>query len=148
MGRKIGAGALLLLSAFMLLGFLRSSASLGSPTALFALLIAVGVPAAGGVALLRGALGANPKERMEQLRQQTIEAEVLRLAMQHHGRLTVVEVTTALALTGDEAKRTLDDLVQRDVADLDFNEEGVLFYTFHDAKYFKGESKPKELADG
>ena len=148
MGRKIGAAALLLLSAFMLLGFLRSGASMGSPTAWFALLIAVGVPAAGGVALFRGALGGNPKERMARLRRQTIEAEVLRLAMQHRGRLTVVEVTTALALSGDEAKRTLDDLVQREVADLDFNEEGVLFYTFHDAKYFNGESRPKELTDG
>ena len=149
-GRKFGAWALLVLAAFMLLGFLRSGAGLGSPTAFFALLVTVALPAAGGIALLRGALGGNAKGRMEQLRQQTIEAEILRLAMQHKGRLTVVEVTSALALTGDEAKRALDELERREVAELDFTEDGVLFYTFHDAKYFKGEQAdtPKRLTDG
>lgn len=148
MRRKIGAGVLLLLATFMLYGFLRSGAGLGAPTALFALLITVALPAAGGVALLRGALGGNSKERMAQLRRQTIDAEILRLAMQRQGRLTVVEVTSALALTGEEAKAALDDLERREVADLDFTEDGVLFYTFHDAKYLKGTAKPKELPDG
>ena len=134
----------------MLLGFLRSGAGLGSPTALLALLITVALPAAGGIALLRGALGGNSKGRMEQLRRQTIESEILRLAMQHQGRLTVVEVTSALALQGEEVKSALDELVRREVADLDFNEEGVLFYTFHEAKYFKGDQavKPGELTGG
>ena len=150
MGRKIGAWALLVLAAFMLWGFMRSGAGLGSPTAFFALLVTVALPAAGGIALLRGALGGNPKDRMHQLRRQTIEAEILRLAMQHHGRLTVVEVTSALALTGDEAKGALDELERREVAELDFTEDGVLFYTFHEAKYFKGEqpNAPKRLSDG
>lgn len=148
-GRKIGAGVLLVLAAFMLLGFLRSGASLGSPTALFALLFSVGLPAAGGVALLRGAFG-RPKDRMEQLRRQTIESEILRLAMQHQGRLTVVEVTTALALSGEEAKCALDELERREVAELDFTEDGVLFYTFHEAKYFQGGASHanKKLTDG
>lgn len=150
MGRKVWGGALLLLAAFMLLGFLRSGAGLGSATALFALIIAVGLPAVGGIALLRGSLGGNSQGRMELLRRQTIEAEILRLAMQHQGRLTVVEVTSALALQGEEVKGSLDELVRRQVADLDFNEEGVLFYTFHDAKYFKGDqsNKPRELSGG
>ncbi len=149
-GRKIGAAALLFLAGFMLLGFLRSSAGLGSPTAIFALLVAVGLPAAGGIALLRGALGGSSRGRMDQLRRQTIEAEILRLAMQHQGRLTVVEVTSALALTGDEAKRALDELERKEVADLDFTDDGVLFYTFHDAKFFKGAQpiKPDALTDG
>lgn len=138
----------MLLAALMLLGFLRSGASLGSPTALFAVLITVALPAAAGVALLRGGRGGNATGRMEQLRRQTIEAEILRLAMQHNGRLTVVQVTAALALSGDEAKRALDELERREVAELDFTEDGVLFYTFHDAKYFKGASTPKELTDG
>ena len=148
MGRKIGGAALLLLSAIMLLGVARSGASLGSPTTLFAVLITVVLPAAGGIALLRGALGRNSKARMEQLRQQTIDAEILRLAMKQQGRLTAVEVASALALSGDEAKRSLDSLVAREVAELDVTDDGVLVYSFHDARYFDGGSGAKGLLDG
>ncbi len=140
MGRKIGGAALLLLSALMLLGFARSGASIASPTALFAVLITVVLPAAGGVALLRGALGGNSRARMQQLRQQTIDAEILRLAMARQGKLTAVEVASALALPEDEARRSLDALVTREVADLDVTDEGVLVYSFHEARYFNGNS--------
>jgi hypothetical protein len=135
-GRKIGGIALLLLSALMLLGFARSGASMGSPTTLFALLITVALPAAGGIVLLRGALGGNSKARMEQLRQQTIDAEILRLAMAQRGKLTAVQVASALALPEDEARRSLDALVVREVADLDVTDDGVVVYSFHDARYF------------
>lgn len=148
MGRKIGGAALLLLSALMLLGFARSGASLASPTALFALLITVALPAAAGVALLRGALGGNSQGRMQQLRRQTIDAEILRLAMRQQGRLTAVEVASALALPGDEAKNALDSLVTREVADLEVTDDGVLVYTFHDARYLDGTSGAKGLLDG
>jgi hypothetical protein len=137
-GRKIGGGALLLLSALMLLGFARSGASMASPTTLVALLITVGLPAAGGIALLRGALGGNSKARMQQLRQQTIDAEILRLAMAKQGKLTAVEVASALALPEGEAKSSLDSLVAREVADLDVTDDGVLVYSFHDARYYDG----------
>ena len=148
MGRKIGGAALLLVAALMLLGFARSSASMGSPTALFALLITVALPAAGGIVLLRGSLGGTSKARMAQLRQQTIDAEILRLAMQHQGRLTAVEVASALALDGTEAKSALDDLVNRQVADLEVSDEGVLIYTFHDARYFDGDRSGKDRLNG
>ena len=148
MGRKIGGAALLLIAALMLLGFARSSAGLGSPTALFALLLTVALPAAGGIALLRGSLGGHSKARMVQLRQQTIDAEILRLAMQHQGRLTAVEVASALALDGADAKSALDDLVNRQVADLEVSDEGVLIYIFHDARYFDGDRAAKGRLNG
>ena len=148
MGRKIGGAALLLIATLMLLGFARSSASLGSPTALFALLLTVALPAAGGIALLRGSLGGHSKARMVQLRQQTIDAEILRLAMQQQGRLTAVEVASALALDGADAKSALDDLVNRQVADLEVSDEGVLIYIFHDARYFDGDRAVKGRLNG
>lgn len=139
MGRKLGGAALLLVAALMLLGFARSSAGLGSPTAIFALLLTVALPAAGGVALLRGSTGRNSAARMAQLRRQTIDAEILRLAMQHQGRLTAVEVASALALDAAECKTALDDMVTSQVADLEVSDEGVLIYTFHEARYFDGD---------
>lgn len=147
MSRKIGGGALLFIAALMLLGFLRSSASLMSPTAIFALLLTVALPAYAGIALLRGALGGTSATRMQALRQQTIEAEILKLAMAHQGRLTEVEVASALALPAGEAKLSLDALVAREVADLEITDEGVLVYTFHEARYFEGKRNAGGLLD-
>ena len=147
MGRKIGGIALLVVAALMLLGFARSSAALTSPTALFALFLVVVMPAVGGVALLRGSLGRNSTKRMAQLRQQTIDAEILRVAMGRGGRLTAVEVASTLGLAADESKAALDDLVQRQVADLEVSDEGVLIYTFHEARYFKGDSASQARRD-
>src|SRR5438046_1018231 len=103
MNRRTAGIALLALAGFMLLGFLKSSAALTSPAVLAALLIVVVVPAGAGFALLRG----NPnRARLAELRERTIEAEVLRMAAQQGGRLTAVEVAAALALPPESAKQT------------------------------------------
>lgn len=136
MGRKIGGGLLLLVGAFMFVGFLRSGAPLLSPTGLFAVLLTVALPAFAGAALLRGTLGGTSRGRMQALRQQTIEAEIMKLAMAQQGRLTEVEVASTLALPPGEAKAALDGLVSREVADLEITDAGVLVYTFHEARYF------------
>lgn len=148
-GRTLGGVALLGIAAFMLLGFLRSDVSWASPTAIVALLITVVLPAAGGVALLRGVttIGGRRSARVEQLRQRTIEAEILRLAMQQRGRLTTVEVATALALPAESAKATLDALVEREIADLEITDAGVLVYTFHEAKHVDGKHGSRGVLD-
>ncbi len=144
--RRWGGIALLAIAAFMLLGFLNSSATLGSPTALVALLLTVGLPAAGGAALLRG-IGSGRNARAERLRQQTIDAEILRLATQHRGKLTAVEVATALAIPPETAKTSLDSLVERDVADLQITDAGVIVYAFHDAKHVGDKSSARDILD-
>lgn len=146
MSRKTIAIALLTLAALMLFGFLRSNASIAAPATIVALLITVVAPAAGGIALLRGRDLARGK-RLDQLRQQTIDAEVLRMAVSENGRLTAVEVATALAITPEQAKDTLDALVARDVADIAVTERGVVVYTFHDAKFLGGKGDAKGVLD-
>jgi hypothetical protein len=147
-GRKFAGIALLVVAGFMLLGFLRTGASLASPTALFAVLLTTVLPGAVGFNLLRGT--RTSRERMEQLRAQTIESELQRLAIQHRGRLTVAEVVAALALPADQAQERLDALVRREVADIDFTEDGVVYYTFHDARHLEGTQagEPRRLRDG
>jgi uncharacterized membrane protein len=145
-GRTIGGAALLGLAAFMLYGFLRSDASLASPAAIAALLIAVALPAAGGIALLRG-LGRGRSARVERLRQQTIEAEILRLAMQQGGRLTAVEVAAALGLPSESAKAALDSLAEREIADLEITDAGVIVYSFHEARNVGGKHSARGLLD-
>ena len=145
---RISGIALLVLSALMLVGFAKSGASIGAPKTLVALLITVALPAVGGVALLRGWLGnGNRSRRLEQLRQQTIEAEILRLAVKEGGRLTAMEVATALALPQEAVKETLDALVVRDVADLAVSDAGVIVYTFHDAKHIGGKDSARGVLD-
>jgi hypothetical protein len=148
-GRTLGGVLLLLLSAFMLLGFVRSNVSFGSFNSMAALLISVVLPAVAGVMLLRRAnrLERRGGARVERLRQATIESEILRLAMLHDGRLTAVEVASMLALPAEEAKATLDALVTREVADLDITDAGVLVYTFHDAKHVGDKHTARGLLD-
>ena len=67
--------------------------------------------------------------------------------MQKQGRLTAVEVTSALGLPGEEAKDSLDALVAREVADLEITDDGVLVYTFHEARYVEGKHGAKGLLD-
>jgi hypothetical protein len=144
---EFGGAILLFVAAVMLLGFVRTGASLASPTVWFALLLAVVLPAYFGVTLLRGALVGSPRGRMQALRQQTIDAEILKLAMAREGRLTEVEVASVLALPPGEAKASLDALVLREVADLDITDAGVLVYTFHDARHVGGKHDARGLLD-
>jgi hypothetical protein len=148
MKHKLGGGLLLAIAAFMLLGVLRSDAAILSATGLVAVGLTVALPAFFGMRLLRGGLAGSPSSRMADLRQQTIEAEILRLAMARQGRLTEVEVSSALALPAGEAKLVLDALVAREVADLEVTDAGVLVYTFHDARYFGTKHDATRLLDG
>ena len=130
--RWIGAG-LLAIAAFMLLGFLKSDMSLAAPATIGALLVSVVLPAVGGIALIRG-IGTAEQARRASLRQQTIEAEVMKLAIQQKGKLTTIEVATALALQQDETKLALDAMVEREIADIEITDDGVIVYTFDAAR--------------
>ena len=145
--KRFGGYALVVVAALMFYGFMRSpSASIASPKTIVALLFTVVLPGAAGIALLGGFSGRARTQRMAQLRQQTIEAEILRLAMKEHGRLTAVEVATALALPSETAKEALDALVTRDVADIAVSDDGVIVYTFHDAGHVAGKKRGARTA--
>ena len=149
MSRTVGGVVLLLVSAFMLLGFVRSDASFAAVNTIVAILVTVVLPAVGGVALLRTAnvYGRRSGSRADLLRRTTIESEILRLAMLRDGRLTVVEVASARALTAEESKTVLDALVTREIADLDITDAGVLVYSFHEARHVGDKHSARGLLD-
>lgn len=149
MGRILGAVALLLLSLFMLLGFVRSQAAIGAPATIAALLLTVALPAAGGIALLVGRVrGRHRLEgRREQLRRQTVDAEILRLAEQRGGKLTVVEVVKDLAVTPADAQTALDDLHTRELAEIEITDSGVLVYAFRDVRGIGEKQESRGLLD-
>jgi hypothetical protein len=132
----LAAAALLLLALFMLYGFMRSTAELSSFGTVMALLITVALPAAAGIMLAARHLrrGRLVESRRDDLRRQTIEAEVLRLAAERGGRLTLVEIVTEMAVPSEAAQQALDALVHREIADIAVTDSGVLVYTFHDVE--------------
>lgn len=149
MGRIAGGVALLLLSLFMLLGFVRSDAALSAPATIAALLITVGLPAAGGILLMRPRFtrGKQLAARREQLRQHTFESEILRLAAQREGRLTTVEVMTEFAIPQDQANALLESLVARELADIEITDSGVVVYAFHDVRHLGDKPRAKGILD-
>jgi hypothetical protein len=136
MGKVLGGAALLLVAVLMFAGFLRSGASV-APATIFALLITVGVPAAAGVWLITSHFRRDRKlaGRRDELRQRTLEAEVLRLAGARGGKLTVVEMVSELAVSPEEAKTTLEALAIRGLAEVEVTESGVLVFAFHDIQH-------------
>lgn len=146
---KVVAFALIALSLFMLLGFLRSDADTGAPATLAALLIAVALPALGGIALLtkRFRRGGRLAERREVLRRQTYESEILRLAAQRQGRLTAVELVTEFAITPEKANELLESLMVRQLADVEVTDSGVVVYVFHDVKHLADKPRARGILD-
>lgn len=133
----------------MLYGFMRSTAQLSSFGSVMALLITVVLPAAAGIALtarhFRG--GRLVESRRNQLRRQTIESEVLRLAGERGGRLTLVEIVTDMAVSTEAAQEALDALVLREVADIAVTDSGVLVYTFHDVERLAEKSRARGILE-
>jgi hypothetical protein len=148
-GKLVGGGLLVLLSLFMFVGFLSSGVSIAAPATIAALLITVGLPAAAGVALASSQLRRRGQlaRRRDELRQQTIESEILRLAGRHRGRLTAVEVASEMAISPEGAKEALDSLVMREMAELEITESGTLVYAFGDIRNLPQKSRAKGILD-
>jgi len=147
--KLIGAAGLALLALFMLAGFFNSSVSLSSPAALAALAISAGLPAAGAALLARGHFADQSRlaGRKAELRRNTIDAEILRLAGTHQGRLTAVEVATALSMRPEDAAEALGQLGIRGQADVGVTDDGVLVYTFYDIRHLAGKASAKGVLD-
>lgn len=147
MNKLTGAILLYVLAAFMLLGFFSSGMQL-TASAIFALLITVVLPAGVATRLL---IQRNQQPRVEQhkhdLRMRTIEAEILRIAASHKGKLTLVEIVTELAVAPEEAKTAADSLVRQEIADIEITESGVLVYAFHDLKHLHEKSSSRGLLE-
>jgi hypothetical protein len=139
--------ALVVLATFMFVGYL--GADVAGAQAIAALIITVVLPAAAGAALITGRLGSRGRlsARREALRRQTLEAELLRLARRHSGRLTLVEVVSELAVSADDAKEALDDLAVRGLADFEVTDSGVVVYVFHDVQHIEDKHDSRGLLE-
>lgn len=149
MGKLIGAGVLAAISLIMLMGFFSADSDMGAGATFAAVLLTVVLPGAGAGLLLRSHFAERDRlsGRKAELRQQTIEAEILRLAGQHAGRLTAVEVARELGMTPEAAKESLDALAVRSQADIEVTDQGVLVYSFYDVRNLGGKSTARGILD-
>lgn len=150
MGRLFGGIALVLVAAFMFIGFLAGGGA-DNPLAarIAAFVIAVGIPGiAGGVMLYRHAKGV----RMvgggtDQLRRQTHESEILKLAQRRGGKLTVVEVVADTSMSVPDAEQALASLVERGVGDVEVTDSGLMVYVFRDVQSLGEKGRSRGLLD-
>jgi hypothetical protein len=147
--RPVLGFALLAVSLFMLLGFVSADLTSSAFVTALTFIVAVGIPGAAGAALLAGHFGH--KKRLvggrAQLIRQTQEAELLRLAGEHGGRLTVVEVVRELALTHPAAEELLRSLVVRGFAEVEVTESGLLVYTFPELQLLDEKPSSRSVLD-
>lgn len=146
--RRIIGGALVALAAFMALGFFGADIDASPLVTGLTLLVAVGVPGAVGVHLLTGRAGrVASAARLEVLRAQTIEAEVLRLAGESNGRLAAVEVVRDLGISPEEAGDALEALMRRGIADVEITPSGGIVYAFPDIRLLSEKQQARGVLD-
>ncbi len=144
---KVLGGALLIgVALFMAIGFAVSDATRSLGTTIATLLIAVGIPAGAGLALIQSHYQGRrllTADRAE-LRLQTWESELVKLAAERGGKLTVVEAVAATGLRAPQVEEAFRSLTQQGVADIDVTDSGMLVYRFPDVQLMgeKGGSKP------
>ena len=145
---RIVAWLLISLAGLMTWGFFRGDASLADPATWLALVVGVAIPGAVGIALIRGGLGrSRSEERLERLRKETLDAELLRLAAERGGKITVVEAVTTLGISPDDAREALSALVLRDLADIQVSDSGLLVYAFPDVRLLHEKSGARDVLD-
>jgi hypothetical protein len=136
MGRIWGGVLLLLFSLFMLVGFLQADLPANPAARLVFFILIVLAPAVGGGMLLRSWFIRRRTlyKRKELLRQQTLQAEILKLAAHRGGSLNAQDVVAAIGVPAEEAAAALDSLAVKGSVEVDISEVGVLIYRFSEAQ--------------
>ena len=131
MSKKIGGFVLIFFGLFMLLGLLVGDTA-GLFATLLSFLIFVVAPIAGGTLLLRGERKAKERGAIEtkKLLQTAHEKEILRLAEQKKGLLTVSQIVKETSMDASEAERALHELIVKRLVDMRSGPDGQVVYEF------------------
>lgn len=70
--------------------------------------------------------------KKKQLNPDWLEKEVIKLGMKLEGKITIPEICVHTSLTVDQAKETMERLVQKEVASINVTERGAKVYILND----------------
>lgn len=128
---KLGAAiALAALALLMLVGSLRADVS-GAP-AVIAFVLVVVLPGLGSGLLLRSHFAQERRrgKRHARLRRESIEAELLKVASESGGRLTLAEFIAATAIDAASTQEALDSLHDQGLTDVELTDGGQIVHVF------------------
>ena len=147
MKKLVGGGLLIFFGLFMLLGFFAST----SPSTLIVnalmLLLMVFAPIATGALLIRSHF--RDKQEIEVQSRKNIlasrEKEILRLAKQKGGELTIPEIVSDTSMNADEADEIMRELVVKRYVDMKITDQGTVLYEFFELRRDQPENRMVRL---
>ena len=132
MKKQYGAWILIGIGLFMLLGFVSSTKHTGFVANAVTFLLLVVAPITGGIALIRGQKQEKLRAAQEtkNLLESAREKEILRLAEQKKGLLTVSQIVMESSMNAAEAEDVLHELIVKRLVDMRTNPDGQVVYEF------------------
>lgn len=147
MKKLIGGGLLIFFGLFMLLGFFASTSPATLIVNTMTLLLMVLAPIAVGSLLIRSHF-LSKKKNAEETRKTILasrEKEVLRLAKQKGGELTVPEIVSETSMNTEEADEIMRELVVKRYVDMKITNQGTVIYEFFELVKDKPENRIPHL---
>jgi hypothetical protein len=134
MKRIVGGSVLIFLGLFMLMGFFVSTKESSLMGDIMMILLFVFAPIIGGIFTIRSHYISKAKASKDQKKalQGAHEKEIILLARQKGGRLTIPEIITESSLNSEEAEEAMKELVVKRYADMNMTDSGVIVYEFYE----------------
>jgi hypothetical protein len=135
MKKLIGGGVLIFVGGFMLLGFAvslsKNPADMGD---LIAALLFVVAPMGIGGALIRSHFKDKQKalQEKEDVVYKQREKQIIRLAQQKGGRLSIPEIAVDTSMSTEEAEKFMQELTAKGFVDMQVTDSGVIVYEFYE----------------
>ena len=137
MKKLVIGGVLIFVGAFMLLGFavnLSEKSFAIDIGDIVAFLLLSAAPISIGSIIVRSHFTG--KRRLLEAEQKTLyeqrEREILRLAHQKRGRLTIPEIAVATSMNTEEADKMMREMTAKGYVDMQVTDSGVIVYEFYE----------------
>ncbi len=147
MKKLIGGGALIFFGLFMLLGFAVSTTPATFTVNAITFLLMVLAPIAVGSLVIRSHF-LSRKKSAEDSRKNILasrEKEILRLAKQKGGELTIPDIVSDTSMNTEEADEIMRELVVKRFVDMKITNEGTVIYDFFELVKDKPENRAPRL---
>jgi len=142
MKRVIPGGILIFGGLFMLAGFFASTRPSTLIVDIMLLLLFVLVPVISGAILIRSHF-MSKKKREEELHRNVLatrEKEVLKLAREKGGELTLPEIVSETSMNTNEADEIMREMVLKQFVDMRITDHGAVVYKFFDLSNYRKET--------